>query len=128
MPSRFSTSTEADAIAPRARRLHPRHRLDISCADLVFALGAAVAARRRGREDRVLRAWAGGPRGLVCLSVRTAFELLLDALALDRGDEVAVSAVTHPDMARILEAHGLRALPVDVDPATLAPDVHALQR
>jgi perosamine synthetase len=33
-----------------------------------------------------------------------------------------VSAITHPDMVRILELHGLRSVPVDVDPGTLAPD------
>jgi dTDP-4-amino-4,6-dideoxygalactose transaminase len=114
--------------SPAPHRLYPRHRLDVSAADLLFALAAAVVARRRGREERVLRSWAGGGRGLVCLSVRTGFDLLLQALALQPGDEVAVSAVTHPDMVRIVEAHGLRALPVDIDPSTLAPRVEALER
>jgi perosamine synthetase len=46
---------------------------------------------------------------------------MLGAAGLAQGDEVLVSAVTHPDMARILEAHGLVAVPVDLDVATLAP-------
>ena len=46
---------------------------------------------------------------------------MLEALALPAGGEVLVSAVTHPDMIRILEAHGLVAVPVDLDTATLAP-------
>ena len=118
---------EVDA-ALASRRLFPRHRIDISFADLWFAARAVAFARRRGREQRVLDAWAGGPRGLVCLSVRTAFDLLLTALDLTPGDEVAMSAITHPDMVRIVEAHGLRVLPVDVDPDTLAPRVDALER
>ena len=89
------------------RRLHPRLRLDLSFADLLFAATACVGARRRNREDRLLRAW-GDSEGLVCLSVRSAFDLLLAALSLPRGDEIAFSAVTHPDMVRIAEAHGLR--------------------
>jgi perosamine synthetase len=63
---------------------------------------------------------------LVSLSVRSAFDLLLTALALPAGDEVLVSAVTHPDMVRIITLHGLRPVPVDIDPSTMAPDPHAL--
>jgi len=109
------------------RRLHPRLRLDVSFADLLFALTACIGARRGDREDRLLRAW-GDSKGVVCLSVRSAFDLLLDALALLPGDEIAFSAVTHPDMVRIAEAHGLRPLPVDLDPETLAPKLDAFER
>lgn len=116
-----------DARRP-VRRLWPRHRLDISLADLAFALAACAAGRRERREEQALGAWAGGAEGIACLSVRSALDLLLQALELDPGDEVAVSAITHPDMVRILEAHRLRALPVELDPATLAPRSDALDR
>ena len=116
----------AEAAKTR-RRLHPRLRLDMSSADLLFAMSACCGARRRNREDRLLGVW-GDPNGVVCLSVRSAFELLLDALSLPPGDEIAFSAVTHPDMVRIAEAHGLRPLPVDLDPETLAPKLDALER
>ncbi len=76
----------------------------------------------------MLEAWAGGETGLACLSVRSAFDLALEALSLEPGDEVAVSAITHPDMVRVIEAHGLRALPVDVDPDTLTPRADLLER
>jgi perosamine synthetase len=109
------------------RNLHPRLRIDLSFADLLFAATACVGARRGDREDRLLRRW-GDSKGLVCLSVRSAFELLLDALALPPGDEIAFSSVTHPDMVRIAESHGLRSLPVDLDPETLAPRADALAR
>jgi perosamine synthetase len=75
----------------------------------------------------VLHAW-GNPDGIVCLSVRSGFELLLDALQLESGDEIAFSAITHPDMVRIAEARGLRVLPVDLDLKSLAPDSQALER
>lgn len=64
---------------------------------------------------------------MVCLSVRTGFDLLLGALGFGEGDEVLVSAVTHPDMVRIIEGHGLRAVPVDVDPETLGPRPELLE-
>ncbi|HEY7018891.1 MAG TPA: aminotransferase class I/II-fold pyridoxal phosphate-dependent enzyme [Gaiellaceae bacterium] len=118
----------SEELGRRPRRLYPRHQLDIKLADVLFALWVAVAARRSGREERVLDAWSGGSKGLVCLSVRTAFDLLLEALALERGDEIALSAISHPDMARIVEARGLRPLPVEIDPVTLAPRMDALER
>jgi dTDP-4-amino-4,6-dideoxygalactose transaminase len=111
-----------------ASRLHPRHRVDVTLAQLSRAAAAVVLARRTDRERRVLAAWAGGHEGLVCLSVRTGLDLLLDALDLPAGDEIALSAITHPDMARVVEAHGLRPVPVDVDPTTLAPTVESLRR
>jgi len=99
-------------------RLHPRHRIDATWPDVVYALAAsALPAARSGPGD-----------ALICLSVRSAFDLLLTALALPAGDEVLVSAVTHPDMVRIVERHGLRAVPADVDPATMAPHPLALRR
>jgi dTDP-4-amino-4,6-dideoxygalactose transaminase len=110
------------------RSLHPRLRLDISLRALIFALAACALTGPRNREERVLQAWAGGEEGLVCLSVRSAFDLLLKAVALQPDDEVAVSAVTHPDMVRVIQEHGLRALPVDLDPETLAPRPDLLER
>ena len=62
----------------------------------------------------------------VHLSVRSAFHLLLETAGWAPGDEVLVSAVTHPDMVRILRLHGLRPVPVDIDPATLAVRPDAL--
>jgi hypothetical protein len=46
----------------------------------------------------VLAAWNGGVGGLVCLSVRSGFNLVLASLAFEPGDEVVASAITHPDM------------------------------
>jgi perosamine synthetase len=114
-------------VGKTRRRLHPRLRLDVSFADLLFAAAACVGARRGAGEDRVLRAW-GDSNGIVCLSVRSAFELLLDAVPLAPGDEVAFTAITHPDMVRIAAAHGLVPLPLDLDPETLAPRLGELER
>jgi dTDP-4-amino-4,6-dideoxygalactose transaminase len=111
-----------------SRRLRARLIPDISFADLVFALRACLRAPDPEAEQRVLAAWAGGDSGLASLSVRSAFDLALEALAFEPGDEVAVSAITHPDMVRVLEAHGLVALPVDVDPDTLTPRADLFER
>lgn len=102
--------------------LQPRHRLDIRLRHFAYALIAGAWARNPERLSARLEAgWSPGSKGLACRSVRSGFHLLLESLALPAGSEVLVSAVTHPDMVRILEAHGLVAVPVDLDVATLAP-------
>jgi perosamine synthetase len=107
--------------------VYPRHRLDVSVRDLLFGLAACVwASRRRRLAAEVARVFPG-ENALVCLSVRSGFDLLLGALAEPPGGEVLVSAVTHPDMVRIIEEHGLRAIPVDLDGATLGPHVELLE-
>src|SRR5947209_19153763 len=96
------------------RRLWPRLRLDIGLTDLAFA---AQACFRPGhaKEARVLRAWGRGEESMTCLSVRTAFDLVLQALPTTAGDEVVFSALTHPDMVRIAAAHELKPVPLDID-------------
>jgi perosamine synthetase len=108
--------------------LHPRHRLDVSVRDLLFGLSACLwAFRSRRLAAKVVRAFPPEGDALVCLSVRSGFDLLLRALAESPGGEVLVSAVTHPDMVRVIEGHGLRAVPVDLDTATLEPRVELLK-
>jgi perosamine synthetase len=107
----------------------PRHKIDISAADLLFALLACVTAPSHARDEpAVLDALGiGDEEGLACLSVRSGFDLLVEALALPAASEVLVSAVTHLDLVRILERHGIVAVPVDLDAATLAPRLDLLE-
>ena len=106
----------------------PRHKIDISVADLLFALVSCLTARSPARAERdALRALGIEEQGMVCLSVRSGLDLLLEALSLPGGSEFVVSAVTHRDMARILERHGIVPVPVDVDTATLEPRLDRLE-
>jgi perosamine synthetase len=109
--------------------LQSRHRLDIRVHHFAYALFACAWAHDAERlSSRLEAGWSPCGQGLACRSVRSGFHLLLDALALPAGGEVLVSAVTHPDMVRILEAHGLVAVPVDLDVATLAPRLELAER
>src|SRR5215210_5916005 len=104
------------------RGMYARHRLDISVADTSFGvLSCGRQLRRKKLEVEVLRLCSLEEEGLVCFSVRSGWDLWIGAQGLRAGDEVLVSAVTHPDMVRIIRGHGLRAVPVDIDPETLAP-------
>ncbi len=104
------------------RGVYARHRLDLSVADAAWGLLACVRPGRGLRiEPEILRLCSLEEDGMVCLCVRSGWDLWLGAMGLRPGDEVLVSAVTHPDMIRILRGHGLRAVPVDIEPETLAP-------
>jgi dTDP-4-amino-4,6-dideoxygalactose transaminase len=109
--------------------VYPRHRLDLAGGDVLTGLFATLREPDAGAaEAELLRATGLTDRGLACLSVRSAWDLLLQVLAWPTGGEVIVSAITHPDMITILQSHGLRAVPVDLDLATLAPRVEDLER
>jgi len=110
--------------------MYSRKRFDIAWSDILAGL-AACTSRADGREAaaRVER-WFDGGSGdaFACLSVRTGLDLYLEQLALPRGSEVLMSALTIPDMTRVVARHGLVVVPVDVDPATLAPRPEAWRR
>jgi dTDP-4-amino-4,6-dideoxygalactose transaminase len=65
---------------------------------------------------------------LACFSVRTGLDLLLATLQFPPKSEILMSAMTIPDMARIVEHHGLVPVPVDLDVATLGPNLESLRR
>jgi len=107
--------------------VYPRHRLDVKPRHLAYAAAACVWARDPDRLAGEIERDASGER-LVCFSVRSAFELLLDALDFEPGSEILLSAITHPDMARIVERHRLAAVPVDLDLETLQPRADLLEQ
>lgn len=111
------------------RRLHPRLRLDLGWGDLCYAAAACAWSAGRARRARRLEA-RFSPHGdaFVALSARSGFDLYLAALALPAESEVLVAGLTIPHMVQILAAHGLRAVPFALDPATLQPAPGELER
>jgi dTDP-4-amino-4,6-dideoxygalactose transaminase len=106
-----------------------RKVLDINWLDLGYALGNCLVPRSRAAlTTRLERHWIGPEETIACLSVRSGFDLWLSALALPHGSEVLVSAITIPDMVRIIEDHGLVPVPVDIDAEHLAVDLDSLRR
>jgi dTDP-4-amino-4,6-dideoxygalactose transaminase len=105
----------------------PRKQLDIDWADFAFGLRGFLRTTG-GRDENILPAgWIPTNEALVSLSVRTGWDLFLGALALPPGSEIIMSAVTIPDMARIVEHHCLVPAPIDVDPQRLEPDLDELE-
>jgi dTDP-4-amino-4,6-dideoxygalactose transaminase len=105
-----------------------RKRIDIAWSDLLFGVWQICFPPSRAQiAHRVERLWPDPEHTLICLSVRSGFDLLLATLALPCGSEVLVSAITIPDMIRIIEHHGLVPVPVDLDPQQMSPTDDAWQ-
>ncbi len=93
-----------------------RLRLDIGWGDLVRGFFYCLKPGGRSKAvERARHAWSEQADVLIPLSVRSGFDLLLRALQLPPGSEVLLSALTVPDMVRIVEIHGLIPVPVDTD-------------
>jgi perosamine synthetase len=106
--------------------MYPRGTPDIRWYDLWRGLIDSLWPVEGAQFVRKAEEGFGAPNALACLSVRSGFDLALQALALPPGSEILVSAVTIPDMLRIIAAHGLVAVPVDIDPQTLAVEESSL--
>ena len=103
-----------------------RKRFDLSWLDIGYGM---IQCARIGSVDPsfVSQGWKDSRHAFSCLSVRTGFDLLLQALALPRGSEIIVSALTIEGMLTIIEEHGLVAVPVDLDIDTLAPKAEQIE-
>ncbi len=108
--------------------MYPRHRLDISERVMLRAMSTTLktSATEAG-------AWAShvesrySTDAIVILSVRSAFDLLLEACDVTAGDDIIMSSVTIADMGHIASSRGLRVVPIDLDPGTLAPCVESMR-
>jgi perosamine synthetase len=112
--------------------MYARKRFDIRWSDLLFGLRACAFTRDERAQADAVEAWFRPDGGaFACLSVRSGFEVYLETLirsgAIQRGDEVLMSALTIPDMWKVVEHHGLVPVPVDVEARTLAPRPGAWQ-
>jgi perosamine synthetase len=106
-----------------------RKRLDICGSDLLAAAAyALVRWRPRTAQAALEQEFSPAGDALACLSVRSAWDLLLQSLDLKPGDEVLMSALTIPDMVRIVEHHGLVPVPLDLDVDSAAPSLETLER
>ncbi len=103
-----------------------RKRFDIGWRDLGFAalrsflptpFEELALEPRSARDARIFE----------CLSVRTGFDLLLADSAFPQGSEVLMSALNIEGMFRIVEAHGLVPVPLDIDRQRLVPSTSAVR-
>lgn len=109
-------------------RLWPRMKLQVGWADLAAGAVACVAPGDRGALVEAVESYWPGERSLLCFSVRSGFDLLLQALELNPGDEVIFSALNVKGMINIARREGYVPVPLDFDRDSITPTVEALRQ
>jgi perosamine synthetase len=105
-----------------------RTQLKIDWGDLLWGLAASFATAERTRDVRRAEAYfSDSGDTLATYSVRSGFDLLLQALDLKPGDEVIFSALNVRGMVKIVRDAGLIPVPVDLDLAHMGPSVERLK-
>lgn len=105
----------------------PRGSPDIGWRDLLSGLRDCLAPTPEVVARSLAETVGDGEAAVACLSVRSGLDLVLQALSLPHGSEVLISAITIPDMVRVLEHHGLTPVPVDLDMDRLEVPLDALE-
>lgn len=65
---------------------------------------------------------------MATLSVRSALDAVLSAQEWGDGIDILIAEVNIADMATVIRSHGVRIIPVPVDPNTLSPRMEDLER
>jgi len=101
--------------------VYPTLRLDLTFSQALAAVVRLSARNPRRWQTDIEAEWMGGD-AVAFLSVRSAFTALLEALGWPMRSEILITGINITDMTRIIESFGYIPVPIDVDPATLAPD------
>ncbi|MGE5767880.1 MAG: aminotransferase class V-fold PLP-dependent enzyme, partial [Bacteroidota bacterium] len=96
--------------------------------DLAAGAWACAVGGHRAALVREVESYWPGERSLLCFSVRSGFDLLLQALALQPDDEVIFSALNVKGMINIVRREGYVAVPLDFDRDSITPTVEALRQ
>jgi dTDP-4-amino-4,6-dideoxygalactose transaminase len=110
-------------------KVYSRLRLHISFVELAASLFSFFYFSNQEQHIRKIQSfWKIDKEVLVTFSVRTSLDLFLQALNLETGSEVLMSAINIQDMVEIIKRHHLVPVPIDLHLDTLAPDIKLLEK
>ncbi|HMO14235.1 MAG TPA: DegT/DnrJ/EryC1/StrS family aminotransferase [Pirellulaceae bacterium] len=97
-----------------------RKRIDIRPREIVGGMFACLHSRRRSELLRQIEQQWRSERTLVCLSVRSGFELLWNSVGWPEGTEILMSGMTIPHMPLIVRKNGYQPVALDLDVRNLS--------
>lgn len=103
--------------------------LDISWIDVVYAF-SCILSRTQNYEklQNNIETFLGGPeRILISLSVRSSFDLFLQAMKFPPGSELISTCINIQQMSAIAEHHGVHLKAVDIDLSNLKPNIAEIE-
>ena len=86
-----------------------------------YSYSTANSQERKELQSKIEKLFGGSEQWLACFSIRTALDAFLAVMNFPVGSEVIFTAINIPDMVSVVESHGLKVVPVDLDLDTLAP-------
>lgn len=99
--------------------------IDATWKDIIAAFSFSTvnnsSQERNLLQGKLEKLFGGSDQWLACLSIRTALDTFLTVMNFPTGSEVIFTAINIPDMVSVVERHGLKIVPVDLDLDTLAP-------
>ncbi|XP_072035885.1 LOW QUALITY PROTEIN: L-glutamine:2-deoxy-scyllo-inosose aminotransferase-like [Amphiura filiformis] len=107
--------------------------IDASWADCMYAVASSLRPNTNHEHNikQLCALWnsqQSQPHQVIpCLSVRTGLDLFFRVKRYPLGSEIIMSAINIPDMVRIIEHHGLKVVPCDINLETLAPKLDMLE-
>ena len=105
-----------------------RTQLKIGWRDLASgALYCALPGNRAAAARELEGFWGDGAGTMTAFSVRSGFDLMLQALDPEPGDEIVFSALNVRGMIKIVRRLGLTPVPVDLAVAHMAPRLDLLE-
>jgi perosamine synthetase len=104
-----------------------RTQLKIGWSDLIAGAFHGLARRGRARETARVESYFPGADSIAAYSVRSGFDLLIQALDLKPGDEVIFSALNVKGMVRCVRDQGLVPVPADLDLEHMGPSLERLK-
>ncbi len=112
----------------RIIRMWVRKRIEISLRDLAAGLGYCLSkSERQVAGQQVADLWQADD-AVVCLSVRSGFDLFLQSVDWEAGSEIIMSGLTIPDMPRIVEQSGYTPVGVDIHLDSMCPRLDEIER
>ena len=98
---------------------------DATWKDIIAAFRCSAvnnsSQERKLIQGKLEKLFGGSEQWLACLSIRTALDAFLTVMNFPHGSEVIFTAINIPDMVSVVERHGLKVVPVDLDLDSLAP-------